>query len=148
MRAATETGFEGRALRGGESVSARSITNPTQENAPCTTSRFATLVARPWTSTRPAARTRWPTRPNPSGCEPFPGPDLDTGALLSEVAVPDFAVQPVVTSLPAAASRLTSPTAVAWSTAGSRAPSKSSSRHYGLTCPDLKHRGLCLGLDL
>ena len=22
------------------------------------------------------------------------------------------------------------------------------SRHYGLTCPDLKHRGLCLGLDL
>jgi hypothetical protein len=24
----------------------------------------------------------------------------------------------------------------------------SSTRHHGLTCPGLKHRGLCLGLDL
>ena len=39
--------------------------------------------------------------PDPSACDPLSVSDLDTGALLADAGLPDFAVRSIVTSLPA-----------------------------------------------
>ena len=39
--------------------------------------------------------------PDPSARDTLTGSDLDTGALLADVGLPDFAVRSIVTSLPA-----------------------------------------------